>query len=97
MVFLRMNTKEVRDLLTKEGFEICWCCLTKGNIYLTAGSEGTIHGMGSPCDGGSNLSAKEVLAMHINEARQLNQLIIDCGTDVGKFIKEVKLIKKNKL
>lgn len=98
MVFLRLNTQEVRDLLTKEGFELCWCCNEKGNIYLTVNSDGTIiHGIGNPCDNRMHLSAKEVLALHIHEARQLGQVIVDCGVDVSKFIKEVKLIKKNRL
>lgn len=96
-IFLRLNTQEVRDLLAEEGFELCWCCTEKGNIYLTVNSDGRIHGLGTLCDDKAYLSAKEVLALHIHEARQLGQVIVDCGIDVSKFIKEVKLIKKNSL
>lgn len=97
LVFLRLNTERVRDLLVKEGFELCWCCTMKGNIYLTVNNNGSIHGLGTLCEDKAHLSAKEVLALHIHEAKQLNYLIIDCGTDVSSFIKEVKLIKKNRL
>lgn len=97
MVFLRLNTEKVRDLLKKEDFELCWCCTMKGNIYLTANNDGSIHGLGTPYEDNAHLSAKEVLALHIYEAQQLNYLIIDCGTDVKLFIREAKLLKKNRL
>lgn len=94
LVFLRLNNEKVRNLLREEGFEICWCCFARGNVYLSVGSEGTIHGMGQSCEEGS-LSLKEVVALEIHEAQQLGQIVVDCGTDVGKFIKEIKLIRKN--
>lgn len=90
LIFLRENTKGIRDKLEGEDIKLCKCASFDGNVWLSIDSDGVIHGMGLPYEGMEDLSPKEICAFDIQEARDRGKLIVDCGTDLKKFIKEVK-------
>lgn len=90
LIFLRVNTKGIRDKLEEDDIKLCKCASFDGNVWLSVDSDGVVHGMGLPYDGMEDLSPKEICAFDIQEARDRGKLIVDCGTDIKKFIKEVK-------
>lgn len=90
LIYLRVNTKEVRDKLESDGIKLCKCASFDGNVWLFVDSDGVIHGMGLPYEGMDDLSPKEICAFDIQDARDKGKLIVDCGTDLKKFIKEIK-------
>lgn len=90
LIFIRFNTKEVRDRLESAGLKLCKCASFDGNVWLSVDSDGVIHGMGLPYEGMEDLSPKEICAFDIQEAMDRGKLVVDCGTDINKFIKEAK-------
>lgn len=94
-IFLRLNTQEIRNRLSCAGFQICSCCEFDGSVWLNGSSrDGFIHGIGYPYEDMPELSPKEVCALTISDEKKCGNIIVDCGTDVERFIKEVKRYNK---
>lgn len=93
-IFIRKNDYETRFMLHQEGFMIGDSCMFKGSVWLAADELGYIYGVGYPYESMENLSPKEMCAYNIGDARECGYDIVDCGTDLIKFIKEAKRYAK---
>lgn len=79
IIFLRRNNPDVRKQIKEAGIQLCPCARNFSNTFLYYTEEGCIV-----C--GFNESRQHL----ISDADKNHINVIDCGTDVDKFIQEVK-------
>jgi len=94
-IFLRENTPEVQQRLADEGFDICCCADFSGSIWLNGcllGKDIHIHGVGYPdeTDDYWNQPSDVVVERVLEDERECGNEIVDCGTDVDKFVTELR-------
>lgn len=83
-IFLRINNPSVRKQIREAGIKLCPCAREFRNNYLYSVDGSLICGF--------NENRRRLIA----DATKNNAHIIDCGTDVKKFIKEICLeLSKN--
>lgn len=91
-IYLRRNTENDRKLIAACGLSYSMDCKMNGSVWLFAYLGSTVvSGLGSSS---KNLQPKEVIAQRLIEEKKAGALLIDCGTDIKKFIALIKSYKK---
>lgn len=96
-IFLRANTEEIRTRLKNEGFRVCCCAEFDGAIWLDGChwddcDHVDVHGVGCSDESDEywNQPPDVVVERTLEDERDCGNKIVDCGTDVDRFVTELK-------